>query len=154
MSGGVSLTINLSSLTVSLSATSGTPCTSAVTTVATAPSVSADCPTGTDLDANPQAADGTTVFVPKACTPAEPGSYAKLDGSTKTVDLCAKGTYNELWGAAACEPCLGLTAAVATGATKCQECAAGTTPSAAKDTCNLCPVGQYNTIPGSACINW
>ena len=61
------------------------------------------------------------------------------------------GSYSNLWGALDCTGCPDLTAAITSGAVKCQECAAGTTPSADKKTCQLCPVGTYNTVPGAPC---
>lgn len=150
---GVSLVVTVSGSTATLGLVkSGTTCSD--TAALADPTSVATCPLGTDLDTNPQSLDGTTVFVPKACTPCEPGmSCGKVSG-VKVVAECPKGKYNELWGALQCETCVGLTAAVSTGSSKCQECAAGTTPSAAKDTCDLCPMGQYNTVPGSACKNW
>ena len=40
---------------------------------------------------------------------------------------------------------------LSSGAEKCQECLAGTWPTADKSTCELCPGGYYSTVAGSPC---
>ncbi len=89
--------------------------------------------------------------LPQACGPCEPGKKCGGSGAARFADLCPPGSYSNLWGALDCAACQGLTAAITSGSVKCQECAAGTTPSDDKKTCVLCPVGTYNTVPGDAC---
>ncbi|PRW33060.1 hypothetical protein C2E21_7981 [Chlorella sorokiniana] len=111
------------------------------------------CPAGTELEANKQSDADTSVFVPQACGPCEPGKKCGGAGANRFTDLCLPGTASNLWGALDCAACQGLTAAVTSGSVKCQECAAGTTPSSDKSSCVLCPVGTYNTVPGAPCIS-
>lgn len=87
----------------------------------------------------------------QACGPCEPGKKCGGSGASRFADLCPPGSYSNLWGALDCTGCPDLTAAIASGAVKCQECAAGTTPSADRKTCQLCPTGTYNTVPGEPC---
>ena len=92
-----------------------------------------------------------TSLPPQACGPCEPGKKCGGSGASRFADLCAPGSASNLWGGESCATCQGLTAAITSGAVKCQECAAGTTPSTDKKTCVLCPTGTYNTRPGDAC---
>lgn len=87
----------------------------------------------------------------QACGPCEPGKKCGGSGATRFADLCAPGSASNLWGGESCATCPDLTAAITSGSVKCQECAAGTTPSADKKTCALCPTGTYNTRPGDEC---
>ena len=105
----------------------------------------------THLVCSPSRHTAPALPLPQACGPCEPGKKCGGSGAARFADLCPPGSYSNLWGALDCSTCQDLTAAITSGSVKCQECAAGTTPSADKKTCVLCPVGTYNTVPGDAC---
>jgi hypothetical protein len=154
---GVSLNFYATSATdfsLALSKTGAGECGIGLTREGVGATQLSQCPAGTELELNKQKdADTPVVFVNQACGPCEPGKKCGGSGASRFADLCPPGSYSNLWGALDCAACQGLTAAITSGSVKCQECAAGTTPSDDKKTCVLCPVGTYNTVPGAACGN-
>lgn len=89
----------------------------------------------------------------QACTPCDPGMQCGTVSNNRVADLCIPGTFSDVWGATQCQACTGLTAAITSGAVRCQECAAGTTPTNDKRSCQLCPAGQFSNVTGEACRN-
>lgn len=91
---------------------------------------------------------------PQACAPCEPGTGCGTNSANNRVAAaCQAGRFNDVWGASTCQPCPDFTASVTAGATRCQECAAGTTHNATRDSCQTCPAGTFNTEPGTECRN-